>query len=82
MPPTLHPDVIDVLRTASKKCGVELLEYAAKESWSALKRLLAETASAGSIHGSHSLRQDTEADFEEITREEFEKVIRELVGRC
>ena len=82
MPPTLHTDIIDILRTATKKCIVELLEYAAREFWLALKRLLAQTASAESIHRSNSLRQDTEPDFEEITREEFEKVIRELVSHC
>lgn len=78
MPAALHPAVIDVLKYTARKYCLQLLDSAAKESWSALKRMFVQATLAISNRRCDSYPSETEAEVWEITREEFQ---RELVGR-
>lgn len=78
MPAALYPTVIDVLQWAANRFGNQLLDYAAKDAWSALKRMLVQAALAEAERRRESRPLETETEVWEITREEFQ---RELVGR-
>lgn len=80
MPPTLHPEVIEMINLAAQRYGFQILEYTAKKSWSALQRMLAQPASAEPTRRRAFPCPEHEADILEITREEFEQALRELVS--